>query len=32
VYTLRLTISLEDAAGGAVAYQLEVNEPRTPST
>jgi hypothetical protein len=28
-YSVRLTLSLADAAGGPVAYQLEVNEPRT---
>lgn len=28
-YTVRLALSLEDAAGGPVSYQLELNEPRT---
>ena len=28
-YTVRLTLSLEDAAGGAVSYQVEVSDPRT---
>jgi hypothetical protein len=28
-YAVKVTLSLEDAAGGAVSYQLEINEPRT---
>jgi len=28
-YTVRLALSLEDAAEGPVSYQLEINEPRT---
>jgi hypothetical protein len=28
-YAVRLALSLEDAAGGPVSYQLEINEPRT---